>query len=314
MVDAVVDGVQFLTQSARFLLMRLLLAALILLFAAAPAQAAIEADVPDPCVVAECRVSFTYSRDGVLPVLLVVEVEGQRVSVLCTEEECSLQTPVFDEVGRHTVVLKLADAVVWTRTIQVGEFDILDDEEAYADRFCAGKRQGETCGPGYGRRTPGGNGKVSHKGWPAVTGILWMVTTQDRSARTLIGGPLNDELLGHHGSDRIVGGAGRDILWGDWDPKNNNTVQRDVLIGGDGNDFLYPSHGRSVVRGGRGNDYVWAYYGGGVIDCGPGKDRARVKWIGNKFKVRNCETIGHFCAFGAKPGGGCYKPGEKPKD
>ena len=38
------------------------------------------------------------------------------------------------------------------------------------------------------------------------------------------GGPLNDELLGHHGSDRLSGKGGHDILWGDWDPKNNNST------------------------------------------------------------------------------------------
>ncbi len=31
-----------------------------------------------------------------------------------------------------------------------------------------------------------------------------------------------------------------------------------------------------------------------------------------QYRVRNCETIKHFCAFGEKPGGGCYKPGENP--
>ena len=37
------------------------------------------------------------------------------------------------------------------------------------------RRSGEQCGPGNGRKTPGGGDKVSHKGWPAITGILWMV-------------------------------------------------------------------------------------------------------------------------------------------
>ena len=64
---------------------------------------------------------------------------------------------------------------------------------------------------------------------------------------------------------------GHDILWGDWDPSNNNTRQKDVLDGGPGNDWLYPSHGSTVVKGGAGKDYVWAYYGRGTIDCGPGQ-------------------------------------------
>ena len=96
----------------------------------------------------------------------------------------------------------------------------------------------------------------------------------------LTGGALNDELLGHHGSDRIAGGAGHDILWGDWDPRNNNGTQRDVLRGGAGNDWIYPSHGRTTVLAGKGKDRVWAFYGRGTIDCGPGRDTVRVRMNG----------------------------------
>ena len=144
--------------------------------------------------------------------------------------------------------------------------------------LCAPSQPGVQCGPGNGRKTSGGGSKVPHTGWPAVTGILWKVL--DSSGRKKVGGAANDELLGHHGSDRIFGGPGNDILWGDWDPSNNNTHQKDVLDGGPGNDWLYPSHGTTVVKGGAGKDYVWAYYGRGTIDCGPGQDTARVKLNG----------------------------------
>jgi hypothetical protein len=176
-----------------------------------------------------------------------------------------------------------------------------------AEDLCEPRRAGEQCGPGNGRRTPGGGEKVSHKGWPAITGILWKVLGSHNARKT--GGPDNDELLGHHGSDRIQGMAGKDVLWGDWDPKNNNGRQRDVLRGGAGDDWIYPSHGRTVVDAGPGKDYVWAYYGSGTIDCGPGRDTARVR-LETKFRVRNCERIRHFCAFGSDGKGGCKKPGE----
>jgi len=42
-----------------------------------------------------------------------------------------------------------------------------------------------------------------------------------------------------------------------------------------------------------------------------GRDTARVK-LGGAWKTRNCERILHFCAFGSRPDGGCYKPGERP--
>jgi Ca2+-binding RTX toxin-like protein len=174
--------------------------------------------------------------------------------------------------------------------------------------LCGATEPGVQCGPGNGRKTPGGGEKVSHKGWPAVTGILWKVLDSDDYRKE--GGPLNDELLGHHGSDRLAGGAGHDILWGDWDPKNNNGRQRDVLSGGSGNDWIYPSHGRTVVRGGSGRDYVWAFYGRGTIDCGPGRDTARVRMNG-AFKLRGCEVVKHFCAHGSNGRGGCLKPGER---
>ena len=157
-------------------------------------------------------------------------------------------------------------------------------------------------------RTPGGGDKVSHKGWPAVTGVFWKVN-HDHASK-LKGGPDNDELLGHHGSDRIYGGAGKDILWGDWDPNNNTTHQRDVLVGGSGDDYLYPSHGPSTVRGGPGKDHVWAFYGHGVIDCGAGRDTVRVR-LGGAFKLRHCEVVNHFCAFGNDGHGGCRKPGPR---
>jgi Ca2+-binding RTX toxin-like protein len=174
--------------------------------------------------------------------------------------------------------------------------------------LCASARAGELCGPGNGRRTAGGGDKVSHAGWPAVTGVLWKVNgTHDA---TLTGGAANDELLGHHGSDVVTGGDGDDILWGDWDPRDNTTAQRDVLQGGAGNDRIYPSHGRTTVLAGPGNDHVWAFYGHGTIDCGPGRDTVRVRMNG-AFKLRGCEVVQHFCAHGSDGRGGCLKPGER---
>ena len=193
------------------------------------------------------------------------------------------------------------------------------------EALCADHDRGVVnCGPGNDRQAPGGGDKVPHndglnsrKGqratrvWPKVSGILWQVVEDSRTPRTKAGGPRNDELLGHHGSDKLSGKGGHDILWGDWDPKNNNTVQRDVLDGGPGNDWLYPSHGRSDVKGGPGTDYVWAYYGKGTIDCGPGNDMARIRTNG-AFKTKNCEKIRHFCAHGENKRGQCLSPTGKP--
>ncbi|HWI22353.1 MAG TPA: calcium-binding protein [Baekduia sp.] len=179
---------------------------------------------------------------------------------------------------------------------------------------CSQAHPDDKCSYGNGRQTPGGGEKVSHHGWPQITGLFWQVAGS--SGRTFVGAELNDELLGHHGSDTITGNAGKDVIWGDWDPKNNNTWQQDVVSAGDGNDWVYSSHGQNTIDAGAGDDLVWAYYGRGSIDCGAGFDTVRIRLgSANRYKHRNCERIKNFCAFGSKPGnkGGCYKPGEKPR-
>jgi hypothetical protein len=68
-----------------------------------------------------------------------------------------------------------------------------------------------------------------------------------------------------------------------------------VLRGGAGNDWIYPSHGTTRVLAGPGDAHVWAYYGKGTIDCGPGRDTARVRLDG-PFALKGCEVVKHFCA------------------
>ena len=63
--------------------------------------------------------------------------------------------------------------------------------------------------------------------------------------------------------------AGNDVIWGDQLIVGNGPHQIDTLIGGAGNDWIYPSHGKNTMRGGPGDDHIIAYYGHGTIDCGP---------------------------------------------
>ena len=180
---------------------------------------------------------------------------------------------------------------------------------AQTDDPCAAMDPSIQCGPGNNRQTPGGGELVSHAGWPRISGVLAKVL--DSSGRTMVGGPANDELLGHHGNDTISGAGGKDVIWGDWDPRNNSSRQRDVLRGGAGNDFIYPSHGTTSVAAGPGNDTIRAFYGHGTIDCGPGtRDLAQIRENG-AFKTKNCQLIRHFCQFGSKPNGDCKQPGER---
>ena len=155
--------------------------------------------------------------------------------------------------------------------------------------LCEGHRSPAVmCGPGNGRRTRGGGSKVSHLGWPAVTGILWIVRPEATAGQSDHGTELNDELLGLHGNDTLNGGFGKDILWGDQLPVGNNTWQHDVMDGGPGNDWIYSSHGRNDIRGGAGNDHIWGHFGRGTIDCGSGWDVVHTKRH-STYKLRNCE-------------------------
>src|SRR5262249_33304734 len=104
-----------------------------------------------------------------------------------------------------------------------------ETDPAYVDSVCATKASGEQCAGGDGRKTAGGGntGTVSHKGWPAITGVLWKVNVAKGTHR-LVGAELNDELLGHHGNDTLIGNAGKDVLWGDWELAGNGSGQSDT--------------------------------------------------------------------------------------
>ena len=164
------------------------------------------------------------------------------------------------------------------------------------------------CGPGNGRKTSGGGDKVPHNGWPAVTGILWKVLD---SGGQKTGGPDNDELLGHHGSDRLFGGAGKDILWGDWDPSNNNTHQQGPPQRRPGQRLDLPQPRPDAwSRPAPARTTSGPTTAAAPSTAAPGKDTARVK-LNGPWKLHNCERVLHFCAFGSDGHGGCLKPGEK---
>jgi hypothetical protein len=305
--------------------------------ARATPSADFELDLNGPCTAGSCVALLSYDT-SILQAAVTVEVDWDTrdsaggfqpdATLACqspppedpySAPPCTARSPAYPRAGRATVAVRVTDSLDGTQATTSQYVYVEPASTAStpsrqpggaATDLCAPRQAGVQCGPGNGRKTSGGGEKVSHKGWPAITGILWKVL--DNGGHRKVGGPDNDELLGHHGSDKLSGGAGHDILWGDWDPSNNNTRQRDVLNAGPGNDWIYPSHGSTVVRAGAGRDYIWAFYGRGSIDCGPGNDTARVK-VNGPWKLHNCERILHFCAFGSDGHGGCLKPGEKRK-
>jgi len=180
---------------------------------------------------------------------------------------------------------------------------------------------------------PTAQANTSHRGWPAITGVLLMNKTD--GARPLDARPGNDpfggqdrgyscdavhrrgkcqrrfvhvgggthvmssraghnELLGGHGSDTIFAGPWGDVIWGDYKPSGQPSSQRDQLFGGDGRDFIYAGHGHNTIVAGGGRDYVKAHFGRGVIDCGGGRDTLYVSRRAQKrYAIRGCERISH---------------------
>lgn len=129
-----------------------------------------------------------------------------------------------------------------------------------------------------------------HMFWPKIDGVF--KKKSGNGSVTYTGTSRNDELLGHHGSDTIRGGAGSDVLWGDWDPKGQPSTQTDTIDGGDGTDFIYGSHGTNRIDAGPGNDVISIHYGRGTLDCGPGRDIYHVARTRKaKYKIRNCEKV-----------------------
>ncbi|MEA2293105.1 MAG: hypothetical protein QOE86_744 [Solirubrobacteraceae bacterium] len=104
--------------------------------------------------------------------------------------------------------------------------------------------------------------------------------------------PGHSWLLGGHGNDVLNASPWGDVLWGDYKPSGQPTSQSDTLIGGDGPDFIYPSHGYNVIQGGGGSDSIHGHFGHGSVDCGPGRDVLYVK-AGHRgrWNIKNCEVI-----------------------
>jgi hypothetical protein len=104
----------------------------------------------------------------------------------------------------------------------------------------------------------------------------------------------HNELLGGHGNDRIHAGPWGDVIWGDYKPSGQPSVQFDRLYGGPDRDFIYASHGYNVIRSGGGRDVIHAHFGRGRIDCGRGgtvlytsRKNIRLK----RYKLTRCTRI-----------------------
>ena len=133
------------------------------------------------------------------------------------------------------------------------------------------------------------SGCASHANWPRIDGKIRKANHRPRRLR---GTRRSDQLMGHHGSDVLLGRGSSDVLWADWDGVGQPTSQSDVVYGGDGNDFIYGSHGHNEIHAGPGNDAISVHYGRGLVDCGPGRDIYHVARTRRRaYRFRNCEKV-----------------------
>src|SRR4051812_6150814 len=102
---------------------------------------------------------------------------------------------------------------------------------------------------------------------------LLLAVPATAAARTLVGTPGKDRLVGgNHGNvingdgggDVIIGGAGKDRLLGEWGG--------DDVYGRGGDDYLDGSSGGDGLDGGAGNDAIAGGFGGDKISAGDGDD------------------------------------------
>ncbi|MGH2710513.1 MAG: calcium-binding protein [Actinomycetota bacterium] len=107
---------------------------------------------------------------------------------------------------------------------------------------------------------------------------------------TLVGTDANELIFSLGGDDSVTGGDGHDCLIGDsGNDRLNGGSGSDRLTGGSGNDLLVGGPGKNDYDAGPGNDRVKSKNGKKeTVDCGPGKDKARVD---KSDRLSGCEKV-----------------------
>ena len=116
--------------------------------------------------------------------------------------------------------------------------------------------------------------------------------------------------MGHHGSDRISAARATTSSGATGTRTATRRGSATCCAAAPATTGSTPATGATTVDAGPGRDYVWAFYGRGTIDCGAGRDTVRVR-LGGAFRLKRCEVVNHFCAFGNDGHGGCKQPGTR---
>jgi hypothetical protein len=112
--------------------------------------------------------------------------------------------------------------------------------------------------------------EASHVGWPPDE-CLKMDKGSAGASHTLIGiKDVHNWLLGGYGNDTIYGGERGDVIWGDYQPSGQSEAEIDRLHAGNGDDWIYSSHGYNEIWTGAGDDHLALVYGHGIVYCNGG--------------------------------------------
>lgn len=131
-------------------------------------------------------------------------------------------------------------------------------------------------------------------------GTVWH--TEDLLAKVLLGGILDDNLVGYASDDLLVGGSGNDTLDG---AAGNDNLQGeaglDTLLGGEGNDALAGGADADILQGGAGNDDLTGGEGDDVLNGGQGDDTYRYALGDGSDTLTDAEGLTTLLLSGVTP-------------
>jgi Ca2+-binding RTX toxin-like protein len=130
------------------------------------------------------------------------------------------------------------------------------------------------------------------QGSAVSVGFGWTLTqtTPARCENQMRGTAKGDRLIGSATGDTITGLGGNDTIKGMLgDDCLNGGSGKDIVLGNGGNDTLIGGTGRDRLSGGGGSDVLRSRdRSGDVLDCGGGKDTAKVD---RHDRTKHCEQV-----------------------
>jgi hypothetical protein len=139
---------------------------------------------------------------------------------------------------------------------------------------------------------------TSEAGWPAKE-CLKMDKGGAGHSHTLVGlNGVHNWLLGGYGNDTITGGDHGDVIWADYHPSGEPTLQTAVIRAGNGRNVIYANDTRDYVwTGTNPRTVVHAHASGisGVIHCQAAGIVVYLSTVSERhFTLDGCKHISHY--------------------